>query len=340
MKERLLYVDLMKGITIFLVVMGHLIQVNTIESAYHPIFSIIYSFHMPLFMFISGYIGQKSFTLKSFNDVKIQMFKKGIALILPYFAWSFLVENFFFANKLPQHLDIQFVGLWENWNHLWFLWYLFVIYVFYTLHQIIVGLWFQKQNLLLDILVFGFIISMLFLLKYLNVYFPIDIDSFVLYFIFFFGGTIVSSYPAISNLMLNKYIFFIALLGFLILVGYYNFLDLGLKNKLTKISVSIFAIISLYNITRQNSWDSLFTKRIQFWGVNSLVIYVTHFGLLKIFYGNTQIHEIGYFYLVLLLSTIAILLIETSILIKRFFSFSPIMNLILYGEIVKKTKNK
>lgn len=48
-KERIQYLDICKGVGIIFVVLGHIIQTN-------PIRTWIYSFHMPLFFFLSGYI--------------------------------------------------------------------------------------------------------------------------------------------------------------------------------------------------------------------------------------------------------------------------------------------
>lgn len=48
--------DFIKGFLIFLVVWGHVIQFfYTGNSLENPILIWIYSFHMPLFIFISGY---------------------------------------------------------------------------------------------------------------------------------------------------------------------------------------------------------------------------------------------------------------------------------------------
>lgn len=56
------YWDIIKGFTILLVIIGHSIQYHNGETYYeqglywaNPIFKFIYSFHMPLFMLISGY---------------------------------------------------------------------------------------------------------------------------------------------------------------------------------------------------------------------------------------------------------------------------------------------
>ncbi len=338
MKERLVYVDLFKGFAILLVVIGHLLQENTIESANHPLFSLIYSFHMPIFMFISGYMGQKSFKIQSSKDIGNQIYKKAIVLLIPYTVWIFLVNNFFFTHQLPQNLTTQFINLWTSWNQLWFLWFLFVIYLFYSLHQFIIKLVMHKQNLFIDLFIFGFIIGTLVVaFKIYKIYFPLDIDSFILYFIFFFFGVVVSSYKRVSELFLNKYVFFAAMLGFFTLSGHYFFFDLGMENKFIKILISISAIISLYNFTRLNQSSNIFTKRIQIFGINSLVIYVSHFWMLKLFHDVPRIQGIGSFFLILSLTILAIILMETCILIKRLISYSPIMNFLLYGDKTKSS---
>lgn len=50
MKQRLHYVDNLKGFLILLVVLGHCIQNTKIDFDHNIVFRYIYSFHMPLFM--------------------------------------------------------------------------------------------------------------------------------------------------------------------------------------------------------------------------------------------------------------------------------------------------
>ena len=76
-KERLKYIDIAKGIGIFLVVWGHLISDGFIDN-------LIYSFHMPLFLFLSGYM------LRARNvELTSMLVKRRIKqLLLPYFYFS------------------------------------------------------------------------------------------------------------------------------------------------------------------------------------------------------------------------------------------------------------
>ena len=51
--KRLVYIDIMRGVAIWLVIIGHLIQYNNCNDWMHnPVFEWIYSFHMPLFFYI------------------------------------------------------------------------------------------------------------------------------------------------------------------------------------------------------------------------------------------------------------------------------------------------
>ncbi|MBO5857459.1 MAG: acyltransferase family protein, partial [Clostridia bacterium] len=54
------FINVLKGLLAFLVLYGHVIQVFYTDSKgefwLDPVFECIYSFHMPLFMLISGYL--------------------------------------------------------------------------------------------------------------------------------------------------------------------------------------------------------------------------------------------------------------------------------------------
>ena len=50
MQNRISYIDSLKGIGIFIVILGHTYQVPDL------LHDIIYSFHMPLFFMVSGFV--------------------------------------------------------------------------------------------------------------------------------------------------------------------------------------------------------------------------------------------------------------------------------------------
>lgn len=85
--QRLQTFDLLKTFAIFLVVWGHCIQ-HTFQSYYanEPVYRIIYSFHMPLFMIISGYFATSALQLPFKDFIK----KKFFQLIVPSVTWGLL----------------------------------------------------------------------------------------------------------------------------------------------------------------------------------------------------------------------------------------------------------
>ncbi|MCP4178418.1 MAG: acyltransferase family protein [bacterium] len=88
------WVDHLKGLGIILVVAGHT-DINPYLK------SIIYSFHMPLFFFLSGYL------YKGESGLKAYFIKKSIHLLLPYISFFFIVNYwiFIFAIKLLSDTD-------------------------------------------------------------------------------------------------------------------------------------------------------------------------------------------------------------------------------------------
>lgn len=95
------WIDIARGIGILLVILGHFGGLGIIET-------FIYSFHLPLFFFLSGYLSKNNLSILSFLK------KKAKTLLLPYvflslgiiifliffniyqgtFSWSFLVSTF------------------------------------------------------------------------------------------------------------------------------------------------------------------------------------------------------------------------------------------------------
>lgn len=80
-QQRSDYLDVLKGITILLVVIGHCIQYGSGNEfsmdcwEQSTVFKIIYSFHMPLFSIISGYLLKFSFDRHSLKKVCLSKIK-------------------------------------------------------------------------------------------------------------------------------------------------------------------------------------------------------------------------------------------------------------------------
>lgn len=132
-KMRIEWLDRARGIAIFLVVLGHVLR-GLPENAVRPggwvvfLDSWIYSFHMPVFFFISGLFIESSAQrpLGKFLVSKLR------TIAYPYFVWSILQES---LRALSGHSTLA--GLWKiiylPVMQYWFLYVLFFLGLSYAL---------------------------------------------------------------------------------------------------------------------------------------------------------------------------------------------------------------
>jgi len=139
-KQRNTYIDTARGIGIILLVFGHIITANTY------LFNWVYSFHMPLFFFLSGMVASE----KNLNNYPTYFKKKFKARIIPYFV--IVALGIFVCMLIPQyrndaiaiglyshfiHIFILFRPIWLYIGQVWFLpalfWSEIYFYVFYKL---------------------------------------------------------------------------------------------------------------------------------------------------------------------------------------------------------------
>ncbi|BCL73202.1 acyltransferase/acetyltransferase [Vibrio nigripulchritudo] len=136
MENRTNWVDHAKGIGIILVVYGHVargLQNAGIEMSpthFSLIDSVIYSFHMPLFFFLSGLFFYQSFEKRGSKRL---IFSKIDTIFYPYILWSILqggieavLSNYTNGNVTFSEV---FALLWEPRAQFWFLYALFLVFV-------------------------------------------------------------------------------------------------------------------------------------------------------------------------------------------------------------------
>lgn len=80
-------IDFIKGAAAFLVLWGHIIQYGITDYSFFedPMYRMIYSFHMPVFMTISGYLFYKSFYRNKFTTL---VRKKITGILYPGVIWG------------------------------------------------------------------------------------------------------------------------------------------------------------------------------------------------------------------------------------------------------------
>lgn len=153
--------DILRGFAIILVVLGHCIQegsgeVFRAQALYFndKLYQFIYSFHMPLFMMISGYLCwgsmQRAVTR---NERRALLKRRVVTLLAPIFLWTavdyarILITNYIKGEAQPE--AIVFVYFYNALNNLWFLWaVLWCFLIVYVMH------YFLKNSIVLYVLGF------------------------------------------------------------------------------------------------------------------------------------------------------------------------------------------
>ena len=216
--KRLEYIDTLKGFAIFLVIFGHVI----IQLGGYPNFtySIIYSFHMPLFFIISGFFFKSSLKL----SLKDFFYKKSFQLLYPWFIWCIIIGiyqffNYDFVDKTYLQKIILIFNRW-----FWFLrdlWLSYVItYICYKIFKkgyfvalfsilfVLIAPFFKIQSFYLPLFLLGIFLkdNYSFVIKYIDKIICIIFIIFVLC-LFFWNDGYLSVFPTLFSYNTYSYDF-------------------------------------------------------------------------------------------------------------------------------------
>lgn len=192
-KDRLLWADALKGWLILLVILGHAIQTTIGDDCFHNhLWNIIYSFHMPAFMAVSGYFAfRQSTSINIVNHIK----RRSMQLLIPYIIWSI----FAFLRYETRTFDKFFDIIMDPDAYYWFLYVLFWISVLFSAAQ-----WVARRINADEIVV---IILVSIILMAVMVIFECRIMGFqfiAYYFLFYSAGYAIhrySSFFRLSNIL-------------------------------------------------------------------------------------------------------------------------------------------
>lgn len=274
-KERLGYVDFCRGVAIILVVMGHMIQFNGIHSS-NPVFEVIYTFHMPLFFAISGYITHKVTQITCGRQYVIFLKKKVISILIPYFVWLLLAGRYFFAEQWEV---ISSYDVWQSvmgWSGLWFLKTLFIILVSYGLFN-----WMLHKFKSMGF--FSLILSFLPVLASTIIIFALKVEpvNLFMYTFFFYVGSIISAIPKLEEFLMEDIPYTLCFTGFMVLVAHWSFDNRVFMDDVYKMIASTCSFVMLLGLSRKANIYPLVNNEIQKFGRNTLIIYVLQFHLCK-----------------------------------------------------------
>ena len=273
MENRIKYIDRMKGFAILLVVMGHvyLFSMGQSPCVAHEIIS---TFHMPLFMYLSGLVAVKGITPPYWNLCQLLNKLKGLIIPLLVFGVMFSI-TFGNIDTMVDFAD-RVLGFIHSPNKYGY-WYLMTLAVFYLSLQLFrINKW--NSKVVEIIIAFG-----TWIVFYCGWKWTAQInDPFCLlncgnFYIFFILGVFSSKYGLIDKMMHHNTLFTIGIIGYLVLFDYVAPLH-AVRSIVKHIALPLCALLVIVPLFVKRECDASFVEsRLEYFGRNSLDIYVIHY---------------------------------------------------------------
>lgn len=258
--NRIVYIDALKGFGILLVVVGHVIQFFTDEihvPAALKLWTFIYSFHMPLFFFLSGMVVKFEIpdSIKLYQHIR----RRFVRLILPFIGWMPFICLYhryspFSLFVLPD-------------QGLWFLEVLFLTDTFFWLALYI------SEYVHLSIVTIVMYIVLLVVVNFVTSGFGLWLTAY--YLPFYFLGFLFSRY-VLHHHMVCKVVMSIALLLYVFLYrnwkwGHFHDITDITWNYVVALCAILFIVLTVKNISEKFTLGMLANL-----GKESLGIYAVH----------------------------------------------------------------
>jgi len=113
MKQRLCYIDALRGFTMFLVVFWHVMTMTFgLDQFDTPCGYIFRSFRMPMFFFISGFVAYKPLNLWTSSLLKQRVIDKAKIQLIPTFVFFTIFQLFHGLNPWTEFITNGICGFW------------------------------------------------------------------------------------------------------------------------------------------------------------------------------------------------------------------------------------
>lgn len=285
--------DFIKGILIILVILGHVLKgkINETLSRYF-----IYSFHMPMFIIISGFLFNYTNFLKK-RKIFINDFIKRI--FIPYIIANIIYSTILnikllLDDKLINFLEGCFKNIIYSYYHLWYIQGLiFYIILYYILDKVCVGKY-KKLIISLIISIIVYYLYFIFPRKYmvLNIF----LNNFRAYNLIFFtiGVMIRSNEIEINskNKIKGSNLLFCCLLFFINGIGGFYIKNPYIEGVLFYMSN---LVLGIYLLIWSMRYKNFFLSGINYLGKESLYFYLYHVIVILI---ARKLFQEDYYYLV------------------------------------------
>ena len=291
-KARIEYIDALRGFTMILVVLTH-VESFSFEMESSFINDVLVSFRMPLFFFISGFIGYKAGVEWTGKTWWTMTRKKLLVQLIPTFFFGLICAY--------AYLKVDFMAFVTSSNKLgyWFTIALLEMFLLvYTMNWVLYQCS-KKESKPRKVIALVLIYVVLYLCRLIPDHLPslstaydvLCLHYVSLYFPFFAFGYICSMYKEALNRMLeHKYFAAIAIILFAVLFYVrrtYILPNLGggalifISSFFTQLAVGILGLLVVYNTFRTYADSFTSDKRVgralQYIGKRTLDIYLLHY---------------------------------------------------------------
>lgn len=283
--DRIEWIDYSKGILIILVVMGHAISEFSLDLNF--LSCVIYSFHMPSFFILNGYVFKYKDDLQPSAYIK----KKSKQLLIPYIVFCSCILFCHILKQLILHTDSAFFERLLNKETL-------LKTFFMTYESIFSNMWFLpamlsatcimyfiykgfRSNSMRNIVGLACGLGALFWGRFVRIGLPIDLEAAFLAVLFIQFGVNCRKYQI--DKVVEKKIAFILYFTVLLALNYISseillysensFYNIKFENELFFIITAISGIGIVVGISKRVKRS----KWLNFLGKNSLYIYGFHF---------------------------------------------------------------
>lgn len=321
--ERLVYIDILKGIAIILVVMGHMFVPYT-DYLDSTVNQMIYSVHMPLFIFLSGFVFHLS---QGKHSVRITIMKRILSLLLPFFCFSAV---YCFANDIS-YSDMLLKN--EMHNGYWFTLVLFEIILISIGIEMLTKRIRRGQNgkvavdLILNVVL---ILILLIIAKIELIPEPyktlFSTDKVAKFYMFFQMGKFVNTYSMFGSLFKKQWLYTFCMVAYFFLFTKFGY-DLQGVNAMSFI-LPVCGIIVLTNMVEKNQ------MQLNSHGILASIveIYLVHFLVLSLI-PKEIVDSCGSVYLQLfVLLLLSVVCIMVSLAMAKFIHGSNILDFLLFGK--------
>lgn len=325
--QRLEFLDIMKGFTIFLVVLGHALGE---VSSKNPLNIWIYAFHMPFFFMLSGFLSLK--TVKSGKGYLINIKNKFISLMIPFIICGICYS--LSSDLLPDFIwSVHHAGY-------WFLFSLFTMWIiFLSIHLLLNVLHLQRYIVIEAIcLICPFFIGNI-IMTHLSpnivnaLSLPYTIADYRFFILGYYLGRFWSQYHQKECLFCKfldghitqacSIIIFLGL-GFYLMHG-----NDGRFMTIKQVLLCISLFIFLYNY--KSFLNQIAANILAFCGYNSLIIYVFHY-LFICQFSYKPIEELPIGAQTIIAIIITIIVIIASLIIANPFRNNKILAFLFLGQ--------